>query len=340
MRSQLSSKSFPWLVADIGGTNARFGLVFAPGAAAEHVESLKCADYPTPQAAATAYLDDLSKRLGRRPRPHHAAIALASAIHGDAVRLTNNPWTVSRDALAQALGAKRVLLLNDFEALALALPRLGRDDVSLFGGRAQPDPRAPMAVIGPGTGLGVSSCVPVADGDWVALAAEGGHVTVAAADDLESDVLRVLRREYPHVSAERVLSGLGLPLLHRALCEVRGTPVETLSPEEITQRALVSRDDAALATLDTFCSMLGTFAGNVALTVGARGGVFVAGGIAQKLGEHLTGSKFRERFEAKGRFESYMARIATGLVIAPHAALTGAAQGISHALREAHPGGS
>lgn len=325
-------ESFPWLVADIGGTNARFGLVAGIGAPVEQVEALKCVDHPTPQAAAAAYLDSLAQRLGERPRPRHAAIALASAIHGDTVRLTNNHWTVSREALSHALGAERVLLLNDFEALALALPLLGRDDVTLIG-HAQPDPRAPMAVIGPGTGLGVSSCVPVTDGDWIALAAEGGHVTAAAADDLESDVLRVLRREHAHVSAERVLSGLGLPRLHRALCIVRGTPVETLTPEDITRRALQARDAAALATLDTFCSMLGTFAGNVALTIGARGGVFVAGGIAQKLGAHLVGSKFRERFEAKGRFESYMARIATGLITAPHAALIGAAQGIARASR-------
>ena len=339
MREQLFVDSFPWLVADIGGTNARFGLVQSPGGAVGQVQTLKCSDHPTPQAAALAYLDDVAARTGERPRPRHAALALACAIQGDTARLTNSAWVVSRQTLAHALGVGQVLLLNDFEALALALPQLAGGDVTLFGGAARPEPTAPMAVVGPGTGLGVSTCVPVGEGRWLALAAEGGHATVAAADEVEAEVLRLLRREFAHVSAERVLSGLGLPLLHRALCTVRGTPPETLSPEEISHRALVDRDAAALATLDVFCSMLGTFAGNVALTVGARGGVFVAGGIAQKLGDHLLGSRFRERFEAKGRFESYMAGIATGLVTAPHVALTGAAQGIAHALRQAGVGG-
>lgn len=339
MREPLSIDSFPWLVADIGGTNARFGLVQEPGGPVAHVETLKGSDHPTPQAAALAYLDTVTVRTGERPRPRQAALALACAIQGDTARMTNSAWVVSRETLIRTLGVERVLLLNDFEALALALPQLSAADVTLFGGAARPDPAAPMAVVGPGTGLGVSTCVPVGQGRWVALAAEGGHVTVAAADEVEAEVLRLLRREFTHVSAERVLSGLGLPLLHRALCTVRGTPPETLSPEQISHRALVEREAAALATLDVFCSMLGTFAGNVALTVGARGGVFIAGGIAQKIADHLVGSRFRERFEAKGRFESYLAGIATGLVTAPHVALTGAAQGIAHALRQSDPGG-
>ena len=262
-------------------------------------------------------------------RPRRAALALATAIHGDTVKLTNSPWTVSRAGFAAALGLDELRLLNDFEALALALPLLGDEaagDVRWIGA-PRADRRLPMAVIGPGTGLGVAGCVP-AGGGWIALAAEGGHVTAAPADDFESEVLRVLRIEFRHVSAERVLSGIGLPLLHRAVSRVRGGPDETLTAEEITRRAREQREPHALATLDTFCAMLGGFAGNVALTLGARGGVFVAGGIAQKLGEDFLRSRFRERFEAKGRFDAYLARIATALVTAPHLALRGAAQAL------------
>jgi glucokinase len=234
---------------------------------------------------------------------------------------------VSRSELAAALGATQVLLLNDFEALALALPQLSDQQIRWIG-PARADRRWPMAVIGPGTGLGVSSCVPVGNG-FIALAAEGGHVTAAAADDFEADVLRVLRAELGHVSAELVLAGPGLSRLHRAVCTVRGTAYQPLDAEGITRAALEHGDAGCRATLDTLCAMLGTFAGNVALTVGARGGVLVAGGIVPKLGDFFDRSRFRERFEAKGRFAAYMASIATGLITAPHAALTGAAHALA-----------
>jgi len=322
----MAAADYPWLVADIGGTNARFGLVHGNGAPVVDVLSFKCSEHASPQAAAGVYLDQLARRDGTVVRPRAIALALATPIDGDTVKMTNSAWTVSRADLAAALGARRVLLLNDFEALALALPLLG-DDEARWIGPARADRRRPMAVIGPGTGLGVSSCVPVAGG-WIALAAEGGHATAAAADDFESDVLRVLRDEHVHVSAERVLSGIGLPQLHRAVCQVRGAVCQPLDAQGITHAAIEQGDADCRATLDTFCAMLGTFAGNVALTIGARGGVFVAGGIAQKLGDQFIASRFRERFDAKGRFAPYMARIATGLITAPHAALTGAA----HAL--------
>jgi glucokinase len=320
---------YPWLVADIGGTNARFGLVHADNEPVVDVMSFRCGDHESPQAAASVYLEQLTRRDGRPVQPHSVALALATPIVGDTVKMTNSAWIVSRAELAAALGARRVLLLNDFEALALALPQLG-DEQTRWIGAARPDRRWPMAVIGPGTGLGVSSCAPL-KGSWIALAAEGGHVTAAAADDFESDVLRVLRAEIGHVSAEHLLSGIGLPRLHRAVCTVRNTPCQPLDAEAITRAARERNDADCRATLDTFCAMLGTFAGNVALTVGARGGVFVAGGIVPKLGDIFFTSRFRERFEAKGRFADYMARIATGLITAPHAALTGAA----HALAQA-----
>ena len=326
------ASTFPWLVADIGGTNARFGLVKAPGAAVEEVRSMRCADYPAPEAAASAYLADVGRRAGATPRPRVAAIALASAVSGDIVRMTNSAWSVSAAAVRDALGAERVILLNDFEALALALPRLAPVDVQAIGGGLI-NHRLPMAVIGPGTGLGVAACVPTPEGGWVALPSEGGHVTLAAADDYEADVLRVVRREHAHVSAERLLSGLGLPLLYRAVAAVRGRAHDAaLGAPDITRLALAEADATCAETVDLFCAMLGGFAGNVALTLGARGGLLIAGGVAHTLRDLLPRSRFRERFEAKGRFRGYLAPIATGLIVAPHAALDGAAQGIASQL--------
>ena len=323
---------YPWLVADIGGTNARFGLVRGKDASVDDVIAVKCADFPTPEDAAGSYLDMIGARDGTRPQPKVAAYAVAAAIHGDTVRLTNHTWTISRPAAMAALGTRRVLLLNDFEALALALPKLAAHESRQIGGGA-PDRKLPMAVIGPGTGLGVATCVPTPDSGWIALAAEGGHVSASAADDFEAEILGLVRADFGHVSAERVLSGIGLPNLYRAIVRLRGGQLEALTPAAITERALAGGDAHCVATLDTFCAMLGTFAGNVALTVGARGGVFISGGIVPRLGDWFPRSRFRERFEAKGRFSSYLAAIATALLTASHPAMTGAAQAIELQLR-------
>lgn len=320
----MAAAAYPRLVSDVGGTNVRFGLVRAAGAAVAHVRSFACSDFASVQAAARAYLEELERTGGAPQRPAAVALALASVIDGPTVKMTNSAWTVSSSDVAASLGTTDVQLLNDFEALALALPCLNEGDVAWLGD-ARPDRRLPMAVIGPGTGLGVSACVPAGEG-WVALASEGGHVTASAADDFEAELLRLLRQEHAHVSAERLLSGIGLPLLYRAVCGVNGVAPRELDARAITQG---SNDDAQCrVTVDTFCAMLGSFAGNVALTMGARGGIFVAGGIAQHLHAALQASRFRERFEAKGRFRPYMEHVATGLITAPHAALTGAAQSL------------
>jgi glucokinase len=323
----IASPQYPWLVADIGGTHARFALVRGEDGGVHDVRSFRCRDFASPQAAALAYLSLAAPPGAPAPAPRRVALALATPIDGDSVCMTNSDWCVSRTDMTRALGADEVLLLNDFEALALALPRLAAapgNEAVRWMTAARPDRSLPMAVIGPGTGLGVAGCVP-AGRDWIALAAEGGHVTAAAADDFEGQLLRVMRIEHEHVSAERMLSGTGLPGLHRAVCIVRGVPCdEDLEPADITRRALDEGDAHCLATLDSFCAMLGGFAGNVALTLGARGGLFVAGGVAQKLGSYLVRSRFRERFEAKGRFASYLSAIATGIVVAQTPALDGA----------------
>jgi glucokinase len=188
-----------------------------------------------------------------------------------------------------------------------------------------------MAVIGPGTGLGVAACVPCGS-SWRALATKGGHATASAADDLENEVLRIVRGRHAHASAERLLSGIGLWLLHEAVAQASGAAIETLAAHEITRRALGVGDPLCAQMLDTFRAMLGAFAGNAALTLGARGGIFVAGGIVPELGAFFLPSRFRDRFEDKGRLRGYLARVPTALITATDAALIGAACAIEGAL--------
>lgn len=314
------------IVGDIGGTNARFGCVDRAGLVCD-VMSLPVAAHGTFEAALRQYC----AQVGRPAVIEAAALAIAAPVIDGVARLTNSGWVVSAAAVQAACGAQRVALLNDFEALALALPLLTQADVVSLGGGAI-DRRLPMAVIGPGTGLGVAACVPDGAGDYLALASEGGHVTLAPGDDFEAEVLGVVRRQFGHVSAERLLSGIGLPVLHSAIATACGEVAAQLSPEEITQRAQHG-DGAATRTLELFCAMLGGFAGNVVLTLGARGGLFVAGGIGQRLAGYLPGSAFRRRFEAKGRFADYLAPLATVLVSAPNAALLGCAARVARPAR-------
>jgi glucokinase len=180
-----------------------------------------------------------------------------------------------------------------------------------------------MAVIGPGTGLGVAGILPTSAG-WVAIPGEGGHASLAPADDFESQLLAAARSEFPHVSAERFLSGIGLPVLHRAVARVMGVAAANLTAEEVVERGLARTDPVCDRTLEAFCALLGSFAGSTALVLGARGGVFIGGGIVPRLGERFFASAFRERFEAKGRFQDYLRAIPTALITDTLVALTGA----------------
>ena len=313
---------YPRLVADIGGTNARFGWVEA-GHGVQHVRTIAVRGHAGPGEAIRAYLQQLAPDLGRSPdAPREAAIAVATTVSGDHVAFTNCPWSFSRSALQSDLGLERLLVLNDFEALALSLPHLGPAQLRAHG--ALPAARGTLAVVGPGTGLGVAGLVQTPSG-WQAIPGEGGHATVSAADDFEAEVLARARRSFGHVSAERLLSGIGLPVLYRAVCEVIGEKAGDPSTEEIVARGLAAGDPACARTLDTFCDMLGSFCGNVALVLGARGGVFLGGGILPRLGDRFFASRFRERFEEKGRFREYLRPIPTALITDTLAALSGAA---------------
>ncbi len=189
-----------------------------------------------------------------------------------------------------------------------------------------------LAVVGPGTGLGVGAVVPDGRGAWVALPGEGGHATLAPVDDLESALLAAVRSRFGHVSAERLLSGIGLPVLHQGLAEVQGQPAAALTAAEIVDRGEAGTDALCSQTLDVFCALLGGFAGNVALTVGARSGLFIGGGIVPRMADRFFQSAFRQRFEAKGRFQPYLAAIPTALITDTLAALGGSALAIEQAV--------
>jgi glucokinase len=307
-----------WLVGDIGATNARFGLV-SPARKVLHWRSYAIDHYPTIDAALADYL----AARGELPMPRQAAIAVASAITGDQVAMTNHPWNFSIAALRSRLGLERLEVINDFTAQALALPHLGPDDRMPVGGGAAV-PGAPLAVLGPGSGLGVSGLIACGTG-WVALTAEGGHATMSPATERESTVLDHMRRHFDHVSAERALSGPGLVNLYNTLTEIDGVPSRGYTAAQITDLGMRGEDPICVETTAMFCAMLGTVAGNLALTLGARGGVYIAGGIVPRLGRFFADSPFRSRFEAKGRFEPYLAAIPTYVVTQNFAAFLGCA---------------
>ena len=332
--AQADSAGYPCLLADIGGTNARFGWLQAPGASVAWVQRLAVPAYAGPAQAARAYLDSLAQQLGDAYRPpHHAAFAVATAVAGDRIAFTNSHWAFLRTDVQAALGLRSLLMLNDFEALAMSLPCLGAAQVRSHGSLA-PQPGGTLAVVGPGTGLGVGAVLPTRCG-WVALPGEGGHATLAPADALESALLACVRQQYAHVSAERLLSGIGLPLLHQSLAQVLGTPVAALSAAQIVDLGGAGSDALCSQTLDLFCALLGGFAGNVALTLGARGGLYIGGGIVPRFADRFFASAFRQRFEAKGRFSGYLAAIPTALITDTLAALTGAALAIDQQLQTA-----
>lgn len=322
---QTKQAQYPRLVADIGGTNARFALETAP-MLIEKAAVLPCKDYDTIIDAARTYL----KQSGEAD-VKHAAFAIANPILGDWVQMTNHHWAFSIETTRQALGLETLILLNDFTAQALAVTQTEEKDLVQIGGQ-EPVEFAPKAVIGPGTGLGVSGLVHSAAG-WVALAGEGGHTSFPPFDDMEVMIWQYAKNKYGHVSAERFLSGAGLSLVYEALAAKQKTKPSKLTPAEITEKALSGTSPLCRQTLDIFCAMLGTVASNLALTLGARGGVYLCGGIIPRVLEYFKNSPFRSRFENKGRFEAYLAAIPVYVVLSEFPGIVGAAAALDNHLR-------
>lgn len=317
------------LLGDVGGTNARFALVAGDGQPLTDLQTLPTTSYPDLAAAAADYL-----RQTGNPPVHEACIAIANPVDGDELRMTNSHWRFSIRATEQALGLRRLVMLNDWEAMALALPALSPQDLEAVGG-GQAVAGAPCGLIGPGTGLGVSSLVRSRGGEWVAIAGEGGHVSWAPADVRQADLLRVLWGEHAHVSVERVVSGMGLENLHRAIGLLDHGGLPPLPAVEITRRALAGNDPVCEEALELLCRLLGGAAGNLALTLGARGGIYIGGGIVGHLGGFFARSGFRAAFEAKGRFQPWLQGVATCVIRARQPALIGAAMALGVRARGA-----
>lgn len=316
--------TFPRLVGDIGGTNARFGWIASPQASIEHVVTVACAEHASLIDAIRDYL-----RRHPGPAPRWCAIGIANPVVGDQVKMTNHHWSFSISQVQGELRLLRFLVINDFTALALSLPALAPTDLRQVGG-GQPVPGAPLALLGAGTGLGVSGLLPAGSGHRaIPLNGEGGHVTLAAVDDHEDAVIRVLRRRFGHASAERALSGPGIENLHQAVCEMAGEAPPAYQAAQVTQHALAGDDARCVEAMSLFFSFLGTVAGNLALSLGSLGGLYIGGGIVPRLGVAIDRSRFRERFESKGRFRGYLQGIPTYVLQAKMSpALIGAARAL------------
>ncbi|MFZ6677021.1 glucokinase [Undibacterium sp. Tian12W] len=317
MSSQKITPIYPRLLADIGGTNARFALETAERQF-EAVSVLACADYPGLPDAMKSYLASDAVRqvqIRHEARISHAAIAIANPIDGDSVRMTNHHWSFSISAVRAQLDFSSLLVINDFTALAMALPYLDASQLQKIGGGAEM-PGGTIGLIGAGTGLGVSGIIP-AGNSWAALSSEGGHASFAPANREEMRILETLWQQYEHVSAERLLSGKGLELICTAISG------KTMDAADITRRALDGSCTDCLRTVEHFCAILGSMAGNVALTLGATGGMYIGGGIVPRLGRLFAASTFRQRFEAKGRLSSFLAQIPTYLITEEYPAFLG-----------------
>jgi len=302
------------LIADLGATNARFA-VLEPDGEIGQASVLSGIEYDTAADAIGAYLGSL-----KGERPTEAAFAIAAPVIGDEITMINSSWRFSLEATKKTFGWTQLIAMNDFKANALGVPHLKPGDLVKVGG-GTPEPRATVGVLGPGTGIGVAALVPAKDG-WVAVDGEGGHVTLAAMDSREAAIIDILHRQFAHVSAERVLSGPGLVNLYDAVCELAGKPAGPLTPDHVTN-VYPGCDPQAREAVAMFCAMLGTFASNVALTFGARGGIYIMGGILPKILEIFRRSGFRERFEMKGRYRSYLGAIPTYVVMHPTPAFLG-----------------
>ena len=309
------------LLADIGGTNVRFATL-TPDGKIGAIEAWLTALYPDFATAVKAYAEVAGVSLPFE----HAAICAAGPLEADHIDLTNCPWKISTAEIASATGAKMPILVNDFAAVARALPALGENDLIHFGGTLPLD-LAPKVVLGPGTGLGVAALVPGEAGAWTVVAGEGGHADLAPHDERELAIVFHLMREYGHVSVERALSGPGLETLYLALAALDGVSVKARPiAADIAKAARTKMDPLAVEAVHLFTGWLGAVAGNLALSYGGRGGVYIAGGIVPQWGDLFDAKLFRHRFEAKGRMRNYLHPIPTYLIKAKDLAFRGLAE--------------
>jgi glucokinase len=302
------------LLGDIGATNARFALLSNGNLNA--ISSFEVAKFSQFKDVLANFVTEHCHKM----KIHQALLAIAGPVTGERVPLTNSSWVIDPHELQTDFGLQ-VRIMNDFEAVALSLPSLTSTDLAEIGG-ARPEAAAPMAVLGPGSGLGVACLVDRSE-RRVVISSEGGHATLAPICEQEDRIVAHLRERFGHVSAERVISGSGLENIYQAITALEGLKIRPQSATEITKNAISGECQVARRSLDAFCAFLGSFAGNVALTFGARGGVYIAGGISPRILDFLVRSDFRKRFEAKGRFQSYLETIPSYVITHRAAALIG-----------------
>lgn len=313
-------RPFPCLVGDVGGTNVRFAIETAPGVfvALKVLQNRAFQDFGE---ALRFYMELQESIEAGSLSVKTAAVAIANPVESDLIRMTNSKWVFSIEEIRKAFGLDVFLVVNDFAALAMSLPFLSSETLVQCGGKEAVEGKA-VGLIGAGTGLGVSGLLPYGN-DWIPLETEGGHVSFSPMNELEMEILECAMKCYGHVSAERFISGAGLEFLYVLLAKTRGEKTTALKASEITERALRGTDNLCDLAVEVFCQMLGTVASNLALTLGARGGVFIGGGIVPRLGERFLVSGFRKRFEDKGRFSEYVSRIPVFVIKDTFAALKG-----------------
>jgi glucokinase len=315
----------PALVADIGGTNVRFALAWPDSERRPVLGSVRefaALRFGSLGQAASHYLAQIEA-----PTPRRSVIAVASAITGDEIKITNNPWSFSIAGVQRELGLEHIEVINDFAAIALAVPHLVALELEPIGAASAPARRRPeqhYAVMGPGTGLGVCRLL-MRQGRALVMESEGGHVAFAPGNEYEIAILQALMKRHARVSVERLVSGPGLQNLYAAICAVEGTPGNVDTPEAITAGARLGSDTACRRAVELFCAILGSFAGDVALMVGAWDGVYLGGGMTGTLLPWICRGEFRQRFESKGRFSSLMQTIPTFAIAHAQPGLLGAA---------------
>jgi len=303
------------LVADIGGTNARFA-ISVPDGSLQEVRILHAASFPKIDDAIAAYLADL-----KRPRPTQACFAVACPAKGPEIKLTNSPWRFVKADLQQAFWFQRFVVINDFEALAASVPILSGSQLAELRPGA-PDPGSVSLVIGPGTGLGVGAYVPAGKSAWAVISGEGGHVGFAPNTDDEVRLWQRMRDKYGRVSAERVLNGAGLVNVYHFMVDEAGQQIVEVDAPEISRRALAGDELATNAVL-MFFGMLGSVTGDLAMAFGSRGGVYIGGGITPKLMDFARRSKLVERFLDKGRVAAILQAMPIWVILEERAALYG-----------------
>ena len=311
------------LVADIGGTNARFSAILEGEFESEFQFLHSVDEYPEFENLIEILLEEIGEATGWSSKPKRACFAVACPPDTEIISFTNSHWKFSQTELKRALGCDFLSIINDFEAVAHGITELSSDEfVQIGGGEAVPNKA--IGILGAGTGLGVAALAPHENG-YVVLDTEGGHADYSPINDLQSAVVSCLRARFGRVSLERLLSGKGLLNIYSALCSIEDVKMEFDTPADIVAAALTDAETKALQTLNMFCEGIGAASGNLALTFGAKGGIYIAGGVIPRFQEFFISSAFRSKFEDKGRFVSYLKPIPVYLVIRENLGLLGAA---------------